>query len=220
MSANNITKTLLIVSQNRDILNIAFSEKEKITCFETNKFYLLNSAISNFDLIIFDNRDNELNKFINTFTLTKSYNFNIPMILIENNISEELNLYKLANVYTVLKAPIDEAYLKTSVELCLNYLNSNKKVQFEDGFHFDKSREMLFLGKKIIKLTKTEKKLVKLLSENPNNLVSYEQIENVVWKGKVFSIYSLRNLIMSIRDKTSENFIKNYSNKGYILNTI
>jgi len=220
MSANNITKTLLIVSQNKDILNIAFSEKEKITCFETNKFYLLNSAISNFDLIIFDNRDNELNKFINTFTLTKSYNFNIPMILIENNISEELNLYKLANVYTVLKAPIDEAYLKTSVELCLNYLNSNKKVQFEDGFHFDKSREMLFLGKKIIKLTKTEKKLVKLLSENPNNLVSYEQIENVVWKGKVFSIYSLRNLIMSIRDKTSENFIKNYSNKGYILNTI
>ena len=220
MSANNITKTLLIVSQNKDILNIAFSEKEKITCFETNKFYLLNSAISNFDLIIFDNRDNELNKFINTFTLTKSYNFNIPMILIENNISEELDLYKLANVYLVLKAPIDEAYLKTSVELCLNYLNSNKKVQFEDGFHFDKSREMLFLGKKIIKLTKTEKKLVKLLSENPNNLVSYEQIENVVWKGKVFSIYSLRNLIMSIRDKTSENFIKNYSNKGYILNTI
>lgn len=220
MSANNITKTLLIVSQNRDILNIAFSEKEKITCFETNKFYLLNSAISNFDLIIFDNRENELNKFINTFTLTKSYNFNIPMILIENNILEELNLYKLANVYTVLKAPIDEAYLKTSIELCLNYLNSNKKVQFEDGFHFDKSREMLFLGKKIIKLTKTEKKLVKLLSENPNNLVSYEQIENVVWKGKVFSIYSLRNLIMSIRDKTSENFIKNYSNKGYILNTI
>ena len=59
-----------------------------------------------------------------------------------------------------------------------------------------------------------------LLAENPNNLVSYEQIESVVWKGKVFSIYSLRNLIMSIRDKTSENFIKNYSNKGYILNTV
>lgn len=220
MSANNITKTLLIISSNKDILNIAFSEKEKITHFETNKFYLLNSVIVNFDLIIFDNRENELNKFINTFTLTKTYNFNIPIVLIENNISKELDLYKLANVYTVLKASIDEAHLKTSVELCLNYLNSNKKVQLEDGFHFDKSREMLFLGKKIIKLTKTEKKLVKLLAENPNNLVSYEQIENVVWKGKVFSIYSLRNLIMSIRDKTSENFIKNYSNKGYILNTI
>lgn len=220
MSANNITKTLLIVSSNKDVLNIGFSEKEKITQFETNKFYLLNSVISNFDLIIFDNRENELNKFINTFTLTKSYNFNIPMILIENNILKEPSLYKLANVYSVIKAPIDESYLKTSVDLCLNYLNSNKKVQLEDGFHFDKSREILFLGKKIIKLTKTEKKLVKLLAENPNNLVSYEEIENIVWKGKIFSIYSLRNLIMSIRDKTSENFIKNYSNKGYILNTI
>lgn len=220
MSANNILKSLLIVSSNVDILNIGFSEKEKITYFETNKFYLLNSVILNFDLIIFDNRENELSKFINTFTLTKTYNFTIPIILIENNISEELALYKLANVYSVLKAPIDESYLKTSIELCLNYLNTNKKVQFEDGFHFDTTREILFLGKKIVKLTKTEKKLVKLLAENPNNLVSYEQIENVVWKGKVFSIYSLRNLIMSIRDKTSENFIKNYSNKGYILNTI
>lgn len=220
MSANNILKSLLIVSSNVDILNIGFSEKEKITYFETNKFYLLNSVILNFDLIIFDNRENELSKFINTFSLTKTYNFTIPIILIENNISEELALYKLANVYSVLKAPIDESYLKTSIELCLNYLNTNKKVQFEDGFHFDTTREILFLGKKIVKLTKTEKKLVKLLAENPNNLVSYEQIENVVWKGKVFSIYSLRNLIMSIRDKTSENFIKNYSNKGYILNTI
>jgi two-component system response regulator MprA len=220
MSVNNITKKLLVISFGEEILNIGFSDKDKITYFETNKFYLLNSEISSFDLIIFDNRGNELNKFINTFTLTKSYNFNIPMILIENNISEELDLYKLANVYLVLKAPIDEAYLKTSVELCLNYLNSNKKVQLEDGFHFDKSRETLFLGKKNIKLTKTEKKLVMLLAENPNNLVSYEQIESVVWKGKVFSIYSLRNLIMSIRDKTSENFIKNYSNKGYILNTV
>lgn len=220
MSANNIVKTLLIISSNADIPNIRFSPKEKITYFETNKFYLLNGIISNFDLIIFDNRENELNKFINTFTLTKSYSFNIPIILIENNISDDMELYKLVNVYSVLKAPIDELYLKKSVELCLNFVHSNKKVQFEDGFHFDTSREMLFLGKKIIKLTKTEKKLVKLLAENPNNLVSYEQIENIVWKGKVFSIYSLRNLIMSIRDKTSENFIKNYSNKGYILSTI
>lgn len=220
MNTNNSTKTLLIISFDKDIRVKSDNFEENITYFETNKFYLLNSIIHKFDLIIFDNRNDELNKFVNTFVLTKSYNFNIPIILIENNISEELDLYKLANVYTVLKAPIDEAYLETSIELCLNFINSNKKVQFEDGFHFDTTREMLFLGKKIIKLTKTEKKLVKLLSENPNNLVSYEQIENIVWKGKVFSIYSLRNLIMSIREKTSENFIKNYSNKGYILNTI
>lgn len=220
MSANNMSKTLLIISSDKNIPNIGFSSKEKITYFETNKFYLLNSIISSFDLIIFDNREDELSKFINTFSLTKSYNFNIPIILIENNNSNNLELYKLANVYTIIKTPIDESSLKTSVELCLNFINSNKKVQLEDGFHFDTTREMLFLGKKIIKLTKTEKKLVKLLAENSNNLVNYEQIENIVWKGKVFSIYSLRNLIMSIREKTSENFIKNYSNKGYILNTI
>ena len=68
MSVNNITKKLLVISFGEEILNIGFSDKDKITYFETNKFYLLNSEISSFDLIIFDNRGNELNKFINTFT--------------------------------------------------------------------------------------------------------------------------------------------------------
>ena len=53
---------------------------------------------------------------------------------------------------------------------------------------------------KIVKLTKIEK-LIKLLSLNPNSLVSYEDIVSEVWKGKVFSIYSLRNVINHIREK-------------------
>ena len=69
-------------------------------------------------------------------------------------------------------------------------------------------------------LTKTEKKLIKVLAENTNKLVTYEEISDIVWKGKVFSIYSLRNVIKHIREKTDESFIKNSSNRGYILTSI
>jgi DNA-binding response OmpR family regulator len=177
-------------------------------------------VINNFDVIIFDNSNNDLKKFLDVFKLTKSYNFNIPIILLEKDVKQDLSLYKIINVYSILQKPVSVEFLLNTIELCINFLNTNKKVQFENGYYFDITREELFHGKKIIKLTRTEKKLINLLAKNPNSLVTYEDIANVVWKGKVFSKYSLRNVINHIREKTDETFIRNYSNRGYILNSI
>ena len=46
-------------------------------------------------------------------------------------------------------------------------------------------------------------------------LVNYEIISEIVWKNKKYSIYGLRNVVKSIRKKTEESFIKNFSNNGY-----
>ncbi|MDY3199748.1 MAG: helix-turn-helix domain-containing protein [Arcobacter sp.] len=217
-------KSILVISD--DIIFINELKKKvnsnfKLNFFENNKFYLLNSDINSFDVIIFDNSKNDLKKFLDVFKLTKSYNFNIPIILLKEDVSEDdLSLYKIINVYSILKKPINKDFLFNTIELCLNFLDSNKKVQFENGYYFDLTREELFQGKKIIKLTRTEKKLVKLLAENSNSLVTYEEISSIVWKGKVFSIYSLRNVINHLREKTDDTFIRNFSNRGYILNTI
>lgn len=190
------------------------------TFFENNKFYLLNGSINNFDLIVFDTNEEKIKKFVEVFKLTKSYNFNIPVLLIENEEIEDLSIYKIINVYSIIKKPVDNEFLVNMIEVCFSFIDSNKKVQFENGYHFDLTREELFFGKRIIKLTKTEKKLIKVLAENTNKLVTYEEISAIVWKGKVFSIYSLRNVIKHIREKTDESFIKNSSNRGYILTSI
>ena len=142
------------------------------------------------------------------------------MIVLENETSEKFSNYKYDNMYTILDKNINERFLVKNIDIALDFLNANKKVQFENGFYFDMNRELLFQGKKTIKLTKTEKKLINLLALNPNVLVTYEHISSVVWKGKEFSIYSLRNVIKHIREKTDETFIKNSSNKGYVINTI
>ena len=119
------------------------------------------------------------------------------------------------------KTPISILKQPSSINTTSDKLSrQNKKVQFENGFYFDISREILFQGKKIIKLTKTERKLVNLLALNPNALVTYEDISSIVWRGKEFSIYSLRNVIKHIREKTDESFIKNSSNRGYVITTI
>ena len=99
-------KSILVISD--DLIYMDKLKKEvsltfDFTFFENNKFYLLNSVINNFDVIIFDNSNNDLKKFLDVFKLTKSYNFNIPVLLIENDKLEDLSIYKMINVYSIIK---------------------------------------------------------------------------------------------------------------------
>ena len=220
---NKSVRSVLLISEDLEYvqkLRKFLNDKFNLSFFMNGKFQLLDTQIDNFDLIVFDNSDNKISKFTETLKLKKTYNFNIPMIVLENETSEEFSNYKYDNMYTILDKNINEAFLFKNIEIALDFLYTNKKLQFENGFYFDMNRELLFQGKKTIKLTKTEKKLINLLALNPNVLVTYEHISSVVWKGKEFSIYSLRNVIKHIREKTDETFIKNSSNKGYVINTI
>ena len=82
-------KSILIISGESEFINDLkrlLNPDYNYTFFENNKFYLLNGVIGIFDVIIFDNSKDDLQKFIDVFKLTKSYNFNIPVILIEDTI--------------------------------------------------------------------------------------------------------------------------------------
>ncbi len=220
---NKNVNSVLVISEDvgfLDKLKKVSGDKYNISFFNSENFNLLNTEINIFDLIVFDNSKNSLAKFVDVFKQTKSYTFNIPMIILEDKISQEFSLHKYCNAYAIFNKDNDESFLLNNIEISLSFLYTNKKVQFENGFYFDISREILFQGKKIIKLTKTERKLVNLLALNPNTLVTYEDISSIVWRGKEFSIYSLRNVIKHIREKTDESFIKNSSNRGYVITTI
>lgn len=220
---NKNLNSVLVISEDikfLDKLKKISGDKYNISFFNSENYSLLNGEINAFDLIVFDNSKNSLLKFTDAFKVTKSYTFNIPMIVLENEIPQEFSTHKYCNTYALFDKNINESFLLNNIEISLSFLYTNKKVQFENGFYFDVSREILFQGKKIIKLTKTERKLINLLALNPNVLVTYEDISSTVWRGKEFSIYSLRNVIKHIREKTDESFIKNSSNRGYVINTI
>lgn len=218
----NLTSILFISSDVEYISKIKENplRNVNISYFNESKFQLLTNTINSFDIIVFDNSSYDLEKFIQTFKLTQSYEINIPIIVLEDVISDNLSIYKYSNTYMVLEKATNIRNTLANIELCVNYTNNNKKQQFEDGFYYDTNRELLFRGKELIKLTKTERNLIKILAENANMLVTYEEISQYVWEGKSFSIFSLRNVVKHIREKTSESFIKNSSNRGYIINTI
>lgn len=218
-------KSVLVVSNEENLVTKMKTYNQdtlfKLSFFEMDRFNLIYDKLSLFDLVIFDNRkNNNVKEFTSLFEKNFSYKFNIPIILLENEVNDNQVLHKNSNVYSVFYEPIDSSALMLNVKLFLNFLNQNRKIEFEKGFYFDVSRDELFCDRKVIKLTKTEKSLVKLLIERKNQLVTYETIERIVWKNKNFSKYSLRNIIKHIREKTHNSLIKNSSNRGYVVNTL
>ena len=61
---------------------------------------------------------------------------------------------------------------------------------------------------------------MKLLITKRNDITEYDIIKDVVWKGKDMSIYTMRNIVNKIRQKTYYEIIKNHSNKGYTIDIL
>ena len=53
-----------------------------------------------------------------------------------------------------------------------------------------------------------------------NEITDYDTIKDIVWKGKDMSIYTMRNIVNKIRQKTYYEIIRNHSNKGYTVDII
>jgi DNA-binding response OmpR family regulator len=91
----------------------------------------------------------------------------------------------------------------------------NSIVHLENGFYYDKSSKRLFNSdKQIIKLTNYEEEFFDLLIANLNQFVSLNEIYNHIW-GEEVSIFTLRNIVKKIRDKSYYEIIVNKSSVGY-----
>lgn len=89
-----------------------------------------------------------------------------------------------------------------------------------NGYYYDIEKNQLRhkVGKKdvLVKLTKLEQAVVDIMVGE--EITEMEKFEQVVWKNRNFSRFTLRNKIKSIRDKTCNELIVNHSNVGYYLN--
>lgn len=92
-------------------------------------------------------------------------------------------------------------------------------IEFDEGFYYDTYTNKLFNRFKTeIAFTNLEKGLFNLLLKNRGKIITVDEIKEKVWKDREMSIFSLRNVIKKIRDKTYREIIKTYSNNGYQLN--
>ena len=134
----------------------------------------------------------------------------------------------------VLDLEIDEQDSKKFLDVSsLHNLSTNEFVQnllknelenvvyFENGFKYDKQKKALLnTNNNYIELTNLETQFIELLITNPNNYFTTDIIiENVIAK-KPMSIYTLRNVIKKIREKTFPELITSKHNSGYKINAL
>ncbi len=212
---------LLVVSSDKEILNSLdenFITEFKDFLLTSDAYEAVNlSKSGNFDMIIIDtNIDGNFEDISEEITLSSPA---LPKIIISDECKHD-NIIAAINcsAYTFLSKPLRSNDVKLAVIMCLNQTKRGDKIDFQNGIYFDEYRDQFFKsGGALLEFTKLEKGFLKLLISNRDRLTEYDEIERVVWKGKNMSIFTMRNIVNKIRQKTYYEIIRNYSNKGYLI---
>ena len=146
----------------------------------------------------------------------------LPKIVISQSDNNESIVTAInSGAYSFLSKPLRAKDVKLAVIMCLNQTKRGDKIEFENGIYFDEYRDQFFKsGGVLIDFTRLEKSFLKLLITKRNDITDYDIIKDVVWKGKDMSIYTMRNIVNKIRQKTYYEIIKNHSNKGYTIDIL
>ena len=146
----------------------------------------------------------------------------LPKIIISEEDNNEDIVTAINNsAYTFLTKPLRPNDIKLAVIMCLNQTKRGDKIEFQNGIYFDEYRDQFFKsGGSLIDFTRLEKGFLKLLITRKGDITDYDTIKNVVWKGKNMSIYTMRNIVNKIRQKTYYEIIRNHSNRGYVIDEI
>ncbi|RBQ30705.1 response regulator transcription factor [Aliarcobacter vitoriensis] len=178
-------------------------------------------SISNADIIVVD-LDIKESVFEDISLKIQSVASFVPKIVISSD-DIESKVFSAINIqaYTFLLKPFDLINLRMAILMCVNQTKRSDKIELSNGIYFDEYRDQFFKkGGAIIDFTRLEKSFLKLLIDRKDEVTDYYMIKEVVWKGKEMSIYTMRNIVNKIRQKTYYEIIKNHSGRGYTIDIV
>ncbi len=136
---------------------------------------------------------------------------------LKNGIAMISNIRKddLSTIVIMLTAYSSEEYLLSLINLNINHyilkpVNSENllngiikafgdklenKIKFTDEVYFNMKKRELYYKEELIVLRKRDKDFLLLLHENRNRVLSYETIEEYIWKDKSMSMSALKTFI-------------------------
>ncbi|WP_321468896.1 response regulator [Halarcobacter sp.] len=156
----------------------------------------------------------------------------IPVIFLTSYCDDKtIKEAMLSEPYGYLIKPCRDEELKVAIQTALhkhNYFYKNKNtlekkkdinliIKCENGFLYDKTKNLLFKDNEIVKLTGNEIKLFDILTDYPNEPVSFERIYSYIWRDEINDIGRLRTLIYRVKNKLGINLIENIFEIGYKL---
>lgn len=125
------------------------------------------------------------------------------------------------NITRYLVKPLTSKKLFSAFEKCLDEMKQSDDgvVTITRDCKFNKNTKELIIGEEVLKLKKKEIAFMELFTDNLNKIVSYQEIENYVWKDSSMSSSALRTQIKYLREKLPEDVLINVSGYGYQLSS-
>ena len=131
--------------------------------------------------------------------------------------SEEylLNLINLNINQYILKPVTSDNLLNAIIKSFENRLE--KKIRFSEDIYFNTVKRELYFKDEIVNLRKRDKDFLLLLHENRHRVLTYDLIEEYIWKDKSMSMSALKTFIKELRQRLPVDFIVNVPQEGYKL---
>ena len=117
-----------------------------------------------------------------------------------------------------LVKPLTKRNLIPALEKAVSSIEIEQRLIISKDFYYDYHTAQFYFEDKVIVMNKKELLFLSLLAKNSGRVVSYLEIEQVVWEDEYMSLNSLRTTIGFLRKKLPFNAISNVSNMGYRLN--
>lgn len=130
----------------------------------------------------------------------REYYNEVPVIIISSTV--ELDIIKKSYDFgcnDYLKKPFFIDELKIKVEKLCKIPKS--EISFDSNSIFNFDEKLLKIDNKRIKLTEKETLIMNLFLQNKDVIVTYDSIQNYVWKGEYSSMDAIRTLIRRLRKK-------------------
>ncbi|EAK2159600.1 response regulator transcription factor [Campylobacter jejuni] len=150
----------------------------------------------------------------------KEISDDVPIVVLSAYSEKERLLRSIdIGIDKYLIKPVDiEELFKVLDYLIGEKIEANMLVKISEEYQFNKTKRTLIYSGGEIVLTKKELAFISLLLKQPGALVLHEDIKKNVWIGEHVSDTAVRTFIKRVRDKVSEDFIKNVPSLGYKIN--
>lgn len=192
---------------------------------------VIQTKLLNPDLVLMDiSIHGELNGIDAAIAIQE--NSGTPVVFVTAYYDEEtIKKAEKAKPFGFITKPFQESTLKTTIHFALqknrdvtgsspDSHSDNEEtshIMLGESYVFDLKNEMLYRESEPIILSKKALSLLTLLVTNKNRIVSYDSIEENVWKNDFMNQGSLRNLILKLRKEVPVLDIQSVSSHGYIL---
>ena len=231
MSLNSLT--LLYIEDDRDIQSIYVAQLEElienIICAgdgqEGYEYYLLHKP----DIILLDIHMPKLDG-ISLAKKIREIDNDVKIIITSSYADQDklLAAIELSLVKYILK-PIDPKILQETIDKARNEIELEERKEkqklflLDDNMIWNATDEKLLLSKEEIKLTKNERRLLTLISTNPNKVYTFFEIFDYLSMDdfyKEFDANQIRALVKLLRKKIPKNSILNVYGEGYRFNPL